>query len=104
MMAKRATMPIYNFECDDCGHAFELKRPMSQAGDPATCPEDGGSAHRIYNAGAVQRSGFRERHPLRSDPDARAEVAQTADDRADAAGAPGPPPQPNIPPPNPPSP
>ena len=97
IMTKRTTMPTYNFECEDCGHTFALARPMSQAGDPARCPKDNASAHRLYNANAVRRSGFRENHPQRNDPDLRAELAQTADDRADAAGAPRPPPQPEIP-------
>ena len=59
---------------------------MSQAGDPATCPKDGASAHRLFNAGAFQRPSSGRRN--RGDPDARAEQAQTADDRADAASAP----------------
>ena len=95
-------MPTYNFECDDCGLAFELKRPMSQAGDPATCPQDGANAHRLYSAAAVQRPS--QRRSPSHDPDVRAERAQTADERGDAAGVPRAPDRSNdIPLPDPPS-
>ncbi|MFE3451488.1 zinc ribbon domain-containing protein [Nonomuraea sp. NPDC059194] len=32
-------MPRYDFRCRACGSTFELTRPMSASGDPATCPE-----------------------------------------------------------------
>ncbi|MFI6155888.1 zinc ribbon domain-containing protein [Kitasatospora sp. NPDC051170] len=32
-------MPRYDFRCRSCGATFELRRPMSQAGDPAVCPQ-----------------------------------------------------------------
>lgn len=32
-------MPRYDFRCRACGSTFELSRPMSASGDPATCPE-----------------------------------------------------------------
>ena len=31
-------MPIYEYRCANCGTDFELARPMSQSGDPASCP------------------------------------------------------------------
>jgi putative FmdB family regulatory protein len=31
-------MPLYEFRCRTCDEAFEVRRPMSQANDPATCP------------------------------------------------------------------
>ncbi len=31
-------MPIYEYKCPQCGETFELRRPMSQATDPAQCP------------------------------------------------------------------
>lgn len=33
-------MPIYAFECTDCGHAFDRLQKLSDA-DPADCPECG---------------------------------------------------------------
>ncbi|MFJ6214713.1 zinc ribbon domain-containing protein [Streptomyces sp. NPDC092296] len=32
-------MPRYDFRCRSCGATFELRRPMSQANAPATCPQ-----------------------------------------------------------------
>jgi putative FmdB family regulatory protein len=31
-------MPLYEFRCRTCDEPFEVRRPMSQANDPATCP------------------------------------------------------------------
>ena len=31
-------MPRYEFRCRACASTFEVDRPMSAAGDPATCP------------------------------------------------------------------
>jgi putative FmdB family regulatory protein len=31
-------MPIYEFCCQRCDERFELRRPMADADDPATCP------------------------------------------------------------------
>jgi putative FmdB family regulatory protein len=30
-------MPLYEFRCRTCDEAFEVRRPMSEANDPATC-------------------------------------------------------------------
>ncbi|RKT57251.1 FmdB family zinc ribbon protein [Saccharothrix australiensis] len=31
-------MPTYEFRCKSCGSTFDVKRPMSEASEPATCP------------------------------------------------------------------
>lgn len=31
-------MPLYEYRCRDCEETFELRRPMSEASDPAMCP------------------------------------------------------------------
>ena len=31
-------MPRYDFRCRQCGETFEVSRPMSASGEPATCP------------------------------------------------------------------
>ena len=31
-------MPIYEFRCKDCGNKFEVKLPMSKAGEKQNCP------------------------------------------------------------------
>jgi len=30
-------MPLYEFRCRTCDEAFEVRRPMSEANDPAMC-------------------------------------------------------------------
>ena len=32
-------MPLYEFRCRTCDDTFEVRRPMSEASDPATCPQ-----------------------------------------------------------------
>jgi putative FmdB family regulatory protein len=32
-------VPRYEFRCRACGDTFLLTRPMSQSGDPASCPQ-----------------------------------------------------------------
>jgi putative FmdB family regulatory protein len=31
-------MPTYEFRCRTCQDSFEVRRPMSESDDPATCP------------------------------------------------------------------
>jgi putative FmdB family regulatory protein len=31
-------MPRYDYRCRACGDTFEVNRPMSASGDPASCP------------------------------------------------------------------
>jgi putative FmdB family regulatory protein len=31
-------MPLYEFRCRTCDEPFEVRRPMSEANAPATCP------------------------------------------------------------------
>lgn len=33
-------MPLYDFQCADCSHAFEAQRPIARRGD-AECPKCG---------------------------------------------------------------
>ncbi len=32
-------MPTYLYCCKSCGESFELKRPVSEAGEAARCPK-----------------------------------------------------------------
>lgn len=31
-------VPLYEFRCRACDDTFEVRRPMSESSDPATCP------------------------------------------------------------------
>ncbi|MEV0588487.1 zinc ribbon domain-containing protein [Nonomuraea sp. NPDC050310] len=46
-------MPRYDFRCRACGSTFELSRPMSASGDPATCPEGHEDTVRLLSTVAV---------------------------------------------------
>jgi putative FmdB family regulatory protein len=51
-------MPIYEYTCPKCGDTFELRRPMSQATDPGTCPSCHVDAPRaISRVARVSRGG-----------------------------------------------
>lgn len=41
-------MPIYEYRCDDCEETFELRRPASESGAPATC-DAGHPARRVLS-------------------------------------------------------
>jgi putative FmdB family regulatory protein len=49
-------MPLYEYECDACGHRFEAIRKFS---DPPveTCPKCGGHVHKLISAPAFQLKG-----------------------------------------------
>ena len=41
-------MPKYDFRCPKCGVTFEVRRPLSEATNPAHCPHDNTVAERVY--------------------------------------------------------
>ncbi len=50
-------MPIYEYQCPDCGHRFEKLQKMS-ARKVRTCPECGGkNVERLVSAPAIQFKG-----------------------------------------------
>jgi putative FmdB family regulatory protein len=52
-------MPIYEYECEECGRRFELFQHFSD--DPAdTCPECSGAVHRVIQPVGIifKGSGF----------------------------------------------
>lgn len=54
-------MPTYDFVCGSCQVAFEVFRPMTEAGFPATCNRCGGEATRCYG---VAEMYVRDRAPV----------------------------------------
>ncbi|MDO8390821.1 MAG: zinc ribbon domain-containing protein [Actinomycetota bacterium] len=42
-------MPLYEFRCRTCDEVFEERRPMSQASEPATCPQGHDGAVRLLS-------------------------------------------------------
>src|ERR1700730_18927155 len=49
-------MPLYEYECDDCGHRFEKIQKFS---DPLedTCRKCGGHVHKLFSSPAIQFKG-----------------------------------------------
>ena len=49
-------MPLYEYECDACGHRFEVIQKFS---DPPLerCPKCGGAVHKLQSAPAIQFKG-----------------------------------------------
>ena len=49
-------MPLYEYECDACGHRFEIIRKFS---DPPVekCPVCGGAVHKLQSAPAFHLKG-----------------------------------------------
>ena len=46
-------MPLYEFRCRTCDTTFELRRPMSEASDPASCPDGHEGAVRLLSVFAT---------------------------------------------------
>jgi putative FmdB family regulatory protein len=44
-----ASVPRYEFRCKTCDDTFELRRSMSEASDPATCPAGHPDAVRLLS-------------------------------------------------------
>jgi putative FmdB family regulatory protein len=44
-----AGVPLYEFKCKECDDTFEVRRPMSEASDPATCPQGHDGAVRLLS-------------------------------------------------------
>ncbi len=42
-------MALYEYRCRTCDTVFELRRPMSQSNEPATCPEGHEGAVRMLS-------------------------------------------------------
>ena len=49
-------MPLYEYECEKCGHRFEKIQRMSDA-PPPDCPACGGGVHKLQSAPAFQFKG-----------------------------------------------
>jgi putative FmdB family regulatory protein len=49
-------MPLYEYECDECGHRFEVIQKFSD--DPIDkCPKCGAKVHKLMSSPAIQFKG-----------------------------------------------
>ena len=49
-------MPIYEYQCPDCGHRFEALQKFSDA-PIDTCPKCGKTVHKLMSSPAIQFKG-----------------------------------------------
>ena len=49
-------MPLYEYECDNCQHRFEVIQKFSDA-PPAACPKCGGPVQKLASSPAIQFKG-----------------------------------------------
>jgi putative FmdB family regulatory protein len=49
-------MPLYEYECDSCGHRFEVIQKFSDA-PIDTCPKCGSTVHKMMSSPAIQFKG-----------------------------------------------
>ncbi|KAB1161053.1 FmdB family zinc ribbon protein [Micromonospora sp. DT46] len=50
-------MPRYEFRCRACGDTYEVNRPMSQAAEPASCPQGHTDTVKLLSTVAVTGRG-----------------------------------------------
>ncbi len=43
-------MPLYEYRCRTCDDVFELRRPVAESSEPATCPSGHPEARRVLSA------------------------------------------------------
>lgn len=51
-------MPVYEYVCQECNAKFDLKRPMSQSNNTATCLECAGVGERVYSVFTALTKGI----------------------------------------------
>jgi putative FmdB family regulatory protein len=49
-------MPLYEYQCDACGHRFEVIQKYSDAPIDA-CPKCGSAVHKLFSSPAIQFKG-----------------------------------------------
>jgi len=49
-------MPLYEYQCDNCGHRFEVIQKFSDA-PVAVCPKCGGPVTKLFSSPAIQFKG-----------------------------------------------
>ncbi len=83
-------MPTYEFECDKCGHRFEIMQGMNDPA-PKKCPDCGKTALRkvFHPVGIIYKgSGFYATDYAKKDQEANA-AARSAEKEAGEKAAPG---------------
>src|SRR3989304_1844137 len=78
---------LYDFRCPKCGRQFEVSRPMSRAGEPAHCPNDGTPSERVYTMPLTFPPGADDGGPASAAPGGRPRPLARPQPRAGLAHA-----------------
>src|SRR5260370_25447309 len=78
-------MPLYEYECDACGHRFEKIQKFSDALED-TCPKCGGVVHKLVSSPAIQfkGSGFYINDYARKGTGAGSDSSENSDSKKDS--------------------
>jgi putative FmdB family regulatory protein len=50
-------VPRYEFRCRECSATFEVNRPMSASGEPASCPDGHADTVKLLSVAGLARGG-----------------------------------------------
>ncbi|MBS1817034.1 MAG: zinc ribbon domain-containing protein [Acidobacteria bacterium] len=85
-------MPLYEYECDSCGHRFEVIQKFSDA-PLDTCPKCGKGVHKLMASPAIQFKGsgwyitdYAKKDSTSATKAAPAKEGSTSSESASAAG------------------
>ena len=85
-------MPLYEYECDACGHRFEKIQKFSDA-PVEKCPKCGGAVHKLMSSPAIQFKGsgwyitdYARKEPTTAGKGEKAEGMASSDGKAGAKG------------------
>jgi len=82
-------MPLYEYQCDSCGHRFELIRKFSDA-PVEKCPKCGGAVRKLVSSPAFQFKGsgwYVTDYARKPESPANAKPAGSADSAKDGKAA-----------------
>lgn len=69
-------MPLYEYECENCGRIFDLHLKISDLSNDVVCEECDGDAKRIITLG---HGGIQDDHPVWLDHSIRCQLQDTDD-------------------------
>jgi len=69
-------MPLYTYECEECGNIFDMHLRLSEIESQPACEECGGFAKRIITLG---HGGIQDDHPVWLDESIRRQLQDTDD-------------------------
>lgn len=81
-------MPMYDWECNECGHTFEEMATYAERDTGIPCPECGSESSRVFSAPKLHWLNDKERRDVSLQKRARAHAAKGAEERAHMMASP----------------